>query len=104
MEAKKALIEAFKESGEERIATRHLAAAYLLASTAYLHAESFEEMLRRHNLYMGGIKQGLNRVMKEFDKFFPILSGVIKEDLAKAYWADLDELTERVNKWVNTEG
>lgn len=104
MEAKKAIIESFKASGDERVAMRHLAAAYILASTAYLHAESFEEILLRHNLYTGGIKQGLNRVMKEFDKFFPVLSGVIKEDLAKAYWADLDELTDRVSQWVQAEG
>ena len=30
-------------------------------------------------------------------------SGVIKEDLAKAYWADMDELATRLNEWVRAE-
>ena len=103
MEAKKKLVEKFRGSRDERIAMRHLAAAYLLASTAYLHAGEFEELLRNYDLFIGGIKQGLNRVVKELDKFFPALSPLIKDDMAKAYWADMDELATRLNEWVCAE-
>lgn len=103
MEAKKALVEKFKGTRDERVAMRHLAAAYLLASTAYLHAGVFEDTLRKYGLFFGGIKQGLNRVVKELDKFFPTLSSIIKDDMAKAYWADMDELAKRLNEWVHAE-
>lgn len=103
MEAKKKLVEKFRGTRDERVAMRHLAAAYLLASSAYLHAEVFEYMLRKYGLFLGGIKQGLNRVMKELDKFFPTLSPLIKDETAKAYWADVDELAKRLNEWVHAE-
>lgn len=103
MEAKKALVEKFRGTRDERVAMRHLAAAYLLASTAYLHAGEFEELLRKYGLFIGGIKQGLNRVVKELDKFFPTLSPLIKDETAKAYWADMDELAKRMNEWVHAE-
>lgn len=103
MEAKKKLVEKFRGSRDERIAMRHLAAAYLLASTAYLHAGEFEELLRKYGLFIGGIKQGLNRVVKELDRFFPCLSTLIKDETAKAYWADMDELATRLNEWVRAE-
>lgn len=102
MEAKKKLVEKFRGSRDERIAMRHLA-AYLLASTAYLHAGEFEDTLRKYGLFLGGIKQGLNRVVKELDKFFPALSPLIKDETAKAYWADMDELAKRLNEWVHAE-
>lgn len=103
MEAKKKLVEKFRGSRDERIAMRHLAAAYLLASTAYLHAGELEDTLRKYGLFLGGIKQGLNRVVKELDKFFPTLSPLIKDETAKAYWADMDELAKRLNEWVHAE-
>lgn len=103
MEAKKELVDKFRGSHDERTAMRHLAAAYLLASTAYLHAGEFEELLRKYGLFIGGIKQGLNRVVKELDRFFPTLSPLIKDETAKAYWADIDELSTRLNEWVFAE-
>lgn len=103
MEAKKKLVEKFRGTRDERLAMRHLAAAYLLASTAYLHAGEFEELLRKYGLLIGGIKQGLNRVVREMDKFFPTLAPLIKDETAKAYWADMDELATRLNEWVRAE-
>lgn len=103
MEAKKKLVERFRGSRDGRIAMRHLAAAYLLASTACLHAGEFEDTLRKYGLFIGGIKQGLNRVVKELDKFIPALSPLIKDETAKAYWADMDEPAKRLNEWVHAE-
>lgn len=101
MKPKKELLERARQDGAAQRVNELISASYMLISEALLLQGEADDMLRKHGLVYGEVKQRANALQREFDKYFRCVSSMITEKKQKeAYFADLDDFDKKLREYA----
>ena len=104
MKPKKELLERAREDGAAQRVNELISASYMLISEALLLQGEADDLLRKHGLVYGEVKQRANALQREFDKYFSCVKSMITEDTQKeAYFTDLDNFDKIFRKYAKLE-